>query len=175
MIGEISPLHSLTEFLDFYDPSAGFQNCGFPILAPRSRYCPSGIRGRIVAMFDSYSIRAKQVIFLTRLESGARGAQMLDVDDLVAGLITEDQNAIPSALARLGMTGEFMNSPEHYPFLSPDIANSVLESIHQSLPRSQQVPISTDMPISSGLQQILSAASDLRKKLQSKEVTPLPS
>jgi ATP-dependent Clp protease ATP-binding subunit ClpA len=124
-------------------------------------------------MFDSYSIRAKQVIFLTRLESGARGAQMLDVDDLVAGLITEDQNAIPSALARLGMTGEFMNSPEHYPFLSPDIANSVLESIHQSLPRSQQVPISTDMPISPGLQQILSAASDLRKKLQSKEVTPL--
>ena len=57
--------------------------------------------GRIVAMFDSYSIRAKQVLFLTRLESGARGADMLDLDDLLAGLIIEDQNAIPSTLARL--------------------------------------------------------------------------
>ena len=124
-------------------------------------------------MFDSYSIRAKQVLFLARLESGARGAEMLDLDDLLAGLIIEDQNAIPSALARLGMTGEFMGSPEHYPFLPRDTANSVLESIHQSLPRSQPIPNSTDMPISSGLGEILAAASDLRQKLQSKEVTPL--
>jgi len=35
-------------------------------------------------MFDSYSIRAKQVLFLTRLESGARGAEMLDIDDLLS-------------------------------------------------------------------------------------------
>ena len=49
-------------------------------------------------MFDSYSIRAKQVLFLARLESGTRGAEMLDLDDLLAGLIIEDQNAIPSAL-----------------------------------------------------------------------------
>jgi hypothetical protein len=98
---------------------------------------------------------------------------MLDLDDLLAGLIIEDQNALPSALARLGMTGEFMGSPEHYPFLPRDTANSVLESIHQSLPRSQPIPNSTDMPISSGLGEILAAASDLRQKLQSKEVTPL--
>jgi hypothetical protein len=87
-------------------------------------------------MYDSYSIRAKQVLFLARLESGARGAQILDLDDLLAGLIIEDQNAIPSALVRLGMTGEFMGSPEHHPFLPRDTATSVLESIHQSLPRS---------------------------------------
>ena len=96
-----------------------------------------------------------------------------DIDDLLAGLIIEDQNAIPSALARLGMTGDFMGLPEHHPFLPTDTATSVLESIHQSPPRSQPVPNSTDMPMSSGLREILTAASDLRQKLQSKEVTPL--
>jgi hypothetical protein len=69
-------------------------------------------------MFDSYSLRAKQVLFLARLESGARGAEMLDLDDLLTGLIIEDQNVIPSALSRLGMDGQFMDSPEHYAFLA---------------------------------------------------------
>ena len=69
-------------------------------------------------MFDGYSIRAKQVLFLARLESGARGAEMLDLDDLLTGLIIEDQNVIPSALARLGMEGQFMGSSEHHAFLA---------------------------------------------------------
>jgi ATPases with chaperone activity, ATP-binding subunit len=124
-------------------------------------------------MFDSYSIRAKQVLFLARLESGARGAETLDLDDLLTGLIIEDQNVIPSAIARLGMDGQLMDSPEHYAFLPPDAAASVLANIHQSHPRSQPIPQSTDMPISSGLGEILAAASELRKELQSKEVTPL--
>ncbi len=124
-------------------------------------------------MFDSYSIRAKQVLFLARLESGARGAEMLDLDDLLTGLIIEDQNAIPSALARLGMGGEFMGSPEHHAFLPPDAGTSLLENIHQSHPRSQPIPQSTDMPISSDLGEILEYASVLRKELRSKEVTPL--
>jgi len=98
---------------------------------------------------------------------------MLDLDDLLTGLIIEDQNVIPSALARLGMDGQFMDSPEHYAFLPPDAATSVLENIHKSHPRSQPVPHSTDMRISSGLGEILAAAIELRKELQSKEVTPL--
>lgn len=124
-------------------------------------------------MLDSYSIRARQVLFLARLESGARGAEMLDLDDLLTGLIIEDQNAIPSALARLGMEGEFMGSPEHHAFLPADTATSVLENIQQSHPRSQPIPQSTDMPMSSELEEILVAASELRKELQSKEVMPL--
>jgi hypothetical protein len=58
---------------------------------------------------------------------------MLDLDDLLTGLIIEDQNVIPSALARLGMGDQFMDSPEHYAFLPPDAATSVLENIHSSL------------------------------------------
>jgi hypothetical protein len=124
-------------------------------------------------MFEDYSTRSKLVLFLARLESGARGAKMLDLDDLFAGLIIEDQNAIPSAVAKLGMTGELMVLPQHQPFLPPDTATSVLEKIHQSTPRSEPIPQSKDMPISPGLREILAAASDLKAELQSKEVTPL--
>ena len=98
---------------------------------------------------------------------------MLDLDDLLTGLIIEDQNVIPSALARLGMEGQFVGSPEHHAFLPHDTASNLLENIHQSHPRSQSIPHSTDMPISSDLAEILTAASDLREELQSKEVTPL--
>jgi len=124
-------------------------------------------------MFDGYSIRAKQVLFLARLESGARGAEMLELDDLLTGLMIEDQNVIPSALAKPGLEGQFMDSPEHHPFLPPDTATNVLEKIHQLHPRSQPIPHSTDMPISSDFGEILAGASQLRKELQSKEVTPL--
>lgn len=48
-----------------------------------------------------------------------------------------------------------------------------LESIHQSLFCSSPIPESIDMPIYSGLGEILAAANDLREELQSKEVTPL--
>jgi hypothetical protein len=53
-------------------------------------------------MFELYSERARQVIFLARLESGARGAEMIDVDDLLAALIVEDQNKTPEFLEMLG-------------------------------------------------------------------------
>jgi hypothetical protein len=63
--------------------------------------------------------------------------------------------------------------PKHEPFLPSETATRLLESIHQSLPRSQSIPNSTDMPLSSSLRETLAAANDLGKKLQSKEVTPL--
>lgn len=85
----------------------------------------------------------------------------------------EDQNAISSGLARLGMTGQLMALLKHQPFLTRNAATSVLESIHELLPRSQPIPNSTDMPISPALGETLVAATDLGKSLQSKEVTPL--
>ena len=123
-------------------------------------------------MFDLYSERARQVIFITRLESGARGAEMIDLDDLLAALIVEDQNKIPETLEMLGETGKFIGLTTHQPFL-PAAATSLLESIQQSQPQSQSIPTSADMAISPALGETLAAAIDLREKLQSKEVTPL--
>ena len=76
-------------------------------------------------MFELYSERARQVIFLARLESGARGAEMIDVDDLLAALIVEDQNKTPEFLEMLGRGGRFIGSTTHQPFLPPDVATSL--------------------------------------------------
>jgi hypothetical protein len=125
-------------------------------------------------MFDLYSTRAKQLIFLARLESGARGAEMIELDDLLATLIVEDQNEIPDALEMWrGGGGQVVGVTTHQPFFSPDVATTLLENIRRSLPRSESIPTSVDMAISPALGETLGAARDLREKLQSKEVTPL--
>jgi len=98
---------------------------------------------------------------------------MIDLDDLLGALIVEDQNKVPDALELLGESGRFIGSTTHQPFLPPDAATSLLESIQRSLPRSESIPTAADMAISLALRETLGAASDLREKLQSKEVTPL--
>jgi ATP-dependent Clp protease ATP-binding subunit ClpA len=100
---------------------------------------------------------------------------MIDLDDLLAALIVEDQNQIPDALRMLGMTSEFASSAvgTHHPFLTPDAASSLLENIRGSAPQSDAVPTSADMGLSPALKETLAAASDLKKMLQSKKLTPL--
>jgi hypothetical protein len=109
-------------------------------------------------MFSLYSERARRVIFLARLESGARGAEMIDVDDLIAAWIVEDQNKIPEFLEMLGRSDRVIGSTTHQPFLPPDVATSLLESIEGSLPRSESIPTSADMGISPALGKALASA-----------------
>ena len=52
-------------------------------------------------MFELYSNRARQIIFLARVESGARGAEIIDVEDFLVSLIMEDQNIRSQALLKL--------------------------------------------------------------------------
>ena len=126
-------------------------------------------------MFDFYSERARQVLFVARAESGARGAEMLDVDDLLVSLILEDQGIRSQAMLKL------MNAPDlsqlpfepHTAFLPAEVAVRLLAEIQDALPRRQSVPTSGDMPISPALSLILGVANDLQQKFQSKQVTPL--
>ena len=124
----------------------------------------------MVAVFDSYSFRAKQVLFLARLESGARGAESIDLDDLLAALVIEDQNDIPSTLGGLFGPGTLMALPQHQPFLRAEVATKLLEGIRESLRPSQRIPHSVDMPLSSSLREAFAAANELAKTLESTEV-----
>jgi Clp amino terminal domain, pathogenicity island component len=124
-------------------------------------------------MFSLYSERARQVIFLARLVSGARGAELIDLDDLIAALIVEDQNQISDALGMLGITGQFVPATSHHPFLPPNAASSLLENIKRCAPLSPAIPTSADMGLSPALKETLAAASDLKKRLRSKKLTPL--
>ena len=42
-------------------------------------------------MFELFSQRARQVIFIARLKAGQRGAKTIEIEDLIVGFITEDQ------------------------------------------------------------------------------------
>ncbi|MFY9530552.1 MAG: hypothetical protein WAR24_16740 [Candidatus Acidiferrales bacterium] len=53
-------------------------------------------------MFEVYSERANQVIFVARLKAGQRGADMVDVDDILVALIIEDQMMGKQLLELLG-------------------------------------------------------------------------
>jgi ATP-dependent Clp protease ATP-binding subunit ClpA len=124
-------------------------------------------------MFELYSNRARQIIFLARVESGARGAEIIDVEDFLVSLIMEDQNIRSQALL------ELMGAPDpsrlpfepHVAFLPSEVAARVIEEIQDASPHRQSIPTSADMSISPALGQVLAVASDLQQKFQSKQVT----
>ena len=98
---------------------------------------------------------------------------MIDLDDLLAALIVEDQNKIPEALVGLGITDHFVSITRHHPFLPSDAANSLLEKIQRSAPLSEAIPASAEMALSPALKETLASASDFKKMLDSKKLTPL--
>jgi ATP-dependent Clp protease ATP-binding subunit ClpA len=63
--------------------------------------------------------------------------------------------------------------PHPVPFFPPDVAAMLLAKIDESSPHSDPIPMSTDMPTSSELTQVLNAAQDLRRQFQSAKVYPL--
>jgi ATP-dependent Clp protease ATP-binding subunit ClpA len=126
-------------------------------------------------MFELYSNRARQIIFLARVESGARGAETINVEDFLVSLIMEDQNIRSQALLKL------MGVPDpspllfepHVAFLPSEVAARVIEEIQDASPRRPSISTSADMSISPALGQVLTVASDLQQKFQSKQVTHL--
>jgi hypothetical protein len=126
-------------------------------------------------MFDFYSEHARQVLFVARAESGARGAEMLDVDDLLVSLIMEDQGIRSQAIPEITNAPDPSQPPlePHTAFLPAEVAVKLLAEIQDVLPRRQSIPNSTDMPISPPLSLVLGGANDLQQKSQSKRVTPL--
>lgn len=102
-------------------------------------------------MFDECSVHAKRVIFLSRLGAGRRGAEMIEVDDLLVALLLEDQNNMSEALGETGEASAVISLEAPQPFLSADLAAGLLEEL-QALPRSHPIPDSTDMSISAELE-----------------------
>ena len=126
-------------------------------------------------MFDFYSERARQILFVARVESGARGAEMLDVDDLLVSLIMEDQGIRSQAMLKLMNASDPSQLPfePHTAFLPAEGAARVIEEIQDASPHRQPIPTSADMSISPALSIVLGVANDLQQKFQSKQVTPL--
>ncbi len=125
-------------------------------------------------MFDKLSRRALQVIFLTRIKAGQRGADALDVGDLIVAIVVEDQDRIEEFLRMSeGTMGRVAALQPRTPFFSTEAASYVLTNLEALLAHSTPIPGVIDMPMTADLQRLLEPAEKLRNDLQHSQVEPL--
>jgi hypothetical protein len=119
-------------------------------------------------MFDHYSIHAKQVVFVARMKAGRRGANALDVGDLVVAFVIEDQGRMADLMGR-----DIHGPHSHPPFLQPEAASLLLAFVEPSLSQSTPVPDSLDLPISADLEAVLALAEKVRSDFDHPQTEPL--
>ena len=127
-------------------------------------------------MFDTFSTRAKQIVFAARYKAGERGANMIDVDDLLVGLLVEDQGMLGENLFSKLHDGRgtlHIEAPAHTPFFSQEIANNLLTGMRDLLPQSQPVGHSTEIPVSPALERVFDASKDFQLQFQQSQIVPL--
>jgi ATP-dependent Clp protease ATP-binding subunit ClpA len=126
-------------------------------------------------MFERYSQRAHQALLVARLKAGERGANAVEIGDLLVALIIEDQGRFREVLSDLhGLPDAAQAVPRaEPPFLPPDLANDLQGRIGALLPRSQPLPAAADMALSAGVRQVLAGAEALSKELDRSNVEPL--
>ena len=125
-------------------------------------------------MFDNFSLRAKHVIFGTRVKAGRRGAEAMDVGDLLSAIILEDQEMIRELMGHEGdgEVGRMSGWQPHRPFFSKSSASDLLAGLEPMLPRSNPMPDSIDMTITADLGRIFKSAEG-EAESQQKQVEPL--
>ncbi len=125
-------------------------------------------------MFEAFSRRARGVLVAARFKAGQRGADAIGVDDLLLGLIVEDQGILFREVHPEVESSEVESPQEsHSPFFPSDIASVLLMKIGELLPRSDPVPSSREMGVSTDLKSLLVEARELQRELRHNEVEPL--
>jgi hypothetical protein len=126
-------------------------------------------------MLDNFSLRAKRVLFGTRVKAGRRGAEALDVGDLISSIILEDQEMIRELTGHDGdeEIGRPAGLEPHTPFFSKSSASDLLAALEPMLSRSNPIPDSTDMTITADLAGIFKSAEGKREEFRHKQVEPL--
>lgn len=140
-------------------------------------------------MRGTLSRRAKRLLLESLLKAQERGADSIHLDDLVAGLITEDQDAyslelneqhpsVREAREKEGKPGAPLAVlfprecwiPRH-PFFAPEVAAGLLAKLKEILPRSN--PRTDGMHTSPEFDRAFEVAEQLRNEFCQKEVQPL--
>jgi ATP-dependent Clp protease ATP-binding subunit ClpA len=139
-------------------------------------------------MPETFSRRAMKAILVARLEAGQRGAEYITLDDLVVGLITEDQDPtsmelnyespnVKEFLERqpkpLGVLFPLEAWKKREQFFPSDVADELLAKLKEILPRSSSIPHTTAMHTSPEFQTAIQAAEQLQKEFHQEKVHPL--
>jgi len=125
-------------------------------------------------MFDNFSTRARQIVFAARFKAGERGAAVVDTDDFLIGLVLEDQGLLLKGLFPDVEENAFVKQGQpHVPFFSRELAEDLLIKLEKSLPRSQPVPETTEIPLSSSLERVFDLAKELPPQFRHSHMEPL--
>ena len=125
-------------------------------------------------MFDNFSTRARQIVFAARFKAGERGAAVVDTDDFLAGLVLDDQGLLLKSLFPDVEENAFVGKGlPHVPFFPHKLAEDLLIKLEKSLPRSQPVPETTEIPLSSSLERVFDLAKELQPQFRYSHMEPL--
>jgi len=126
-------------------------------------------------MFDVFSMRARQIVFAARFAAGERGADIIGVDDLLVGLVLEDQGLLTDVLSKLhGEPVAFAGSAEsHIPFFPPKTAQDLLNRMEKLLPRSKPILPTTSASVSPALGRVFDSAKALQGQFRHSHIEPL--
>jgi hypothetical protein len=127
-------------------------------------------------MFDKFSSRSRIVVFVARFAAGERGSNAVDVEDLLIGLVTEDQGTHGSMLSKFFGGGDVDSgfpTPTHKPFFDPAVAASLLKNNQESIPHLEPIPTSTEIPLSDELSRVFEAAEGCRTQFHHDQIEPL--
>lgn len=127
-------------------------------------------------MFEKFSQRARQVVFLARFKAGQRGATAIGVGDFLVSLVIEDQGKFQQAVSGVWTDDTPLVQPKTFPqnpFLASEIADELLARLEALSARLQPLPMSAEMPLSQASKNALARAESLCDQMQSTEIEPL--
>src|SRR5512138_1040985 len=104
-------------------------------------------------MFERYTEKARRVIFFARYEAGQLGAQAIEVEHLLLGLLREDKQLV-----------------QHL-FPAP---HSSIEAIRKAIeatgPLREKVSATVDLPLAPATKRVLGYAADESKRLEHRHI-----
>jgi len=138
---------------------------------------PWSIQWYFGGVFETFTERARRVVFAARFKTGQRGGDAIDVDDLVVALILEDQGMLGSLFRQLHP--ELPSSGFAFPkenaslFIPPGVASDLLPKIERLLPQSDALPTTAEISASLALKSVLGDAQALQRQLNQNQIEPL--
>lgn len=94
-------------------------------------------------MFERYTEKARRVIFFARYEASEFGAQAIETEHILLGLLREDRQLVE----------QFLKSPRRF-------LDAIRKEIENRTGLRDKVPASVDMPLSHGAKRVLSLAAE---------------
>src|SRR6185503_14345221 len=126
-----------------------------PAKLPGSSFARLGNHKRLllIKMFERYTEKARRVIFFARYEASQFGAQAIEAEHILLGLLREDKQ----------LTQKFFRSPH-------STVESIRKEIEGRTPLRDKVSASVDLPLSQSAKRVLSYAADESERLQHRHI-----